>query len=124
MRHRLKDSKQKHKLEDMVHSIDLCGTKDDNREYLCSPSLLIDASRICDEALGHKERGNSSQINSFFDFLLSGISPYREGLCLLDSVEEKDDPHAEAYKEGEDLALEVLNERVDVSFENSPMNPL
>ena len=42
---------------------------------------------------------------------------------MLDSVEEKDDPHAEAYKEGEVLALEVLNERVDISFENSHGNP-
>ena len=40
--HMIKASKQKHKLEDMVHSIDLCGTEDDKEEQPCSPSLLID----------------------------------------------------------------------------------
>ena len=50
----------------MVHSIDLFGTEDDKEEQLCSPSSLIDASGICDEALGHKEGGNNSQINVFF----------------------------------------------------------
>ena len=64
--------------------------------------------------MGHKEGGNSSQINAFFDFSPSGISSHGEGLCLLDSVEENDDIHAEAYEEGEALALEALNERVDI----------
>ena len=123
IRHRLKVSKWKHKLEDMVHSIDVCGTKDDKEEQSCSPSLLIDTSGICDEALGHKERGNSSQINSFFDFLPLGISSYREGLCLFDFVEERDDLHVEVYKEGEVLAPEVLKEREDVLFENIHGNP-
>ena len=53
--------------------------------------------------MGHKEGGNSSQINAFFEFLPSGISPHREGLCFLDSVEERDDLHAEEYKEGKVL---------------------
>ena len=42
---------------------------------------------------------------------------------MLDYVEENDDLHVEAYKEGEVLAPEVLNERVDISFENSHGNP-
>ena len=42
---------------------------------------------------------------------------------MLDYVEEKDDLHAEAYEEGEVLDLEVLNEMVDISFENSHGNP-
>ena len=70
-----------------MHSIDLFGTKDDKEEQSCSPSPLIDTSEFCDEALGHKEGGKSSQINSFFDFSPSGISSHREGLCLLDFVE-------------------------------------
>ena len=73
--------------------------------------------------MGHKEGGNSSKINSYFEFLRLGISPHREGLCLLDNAEERDDLHAEAYKEGEVLDLEVLNEMVDISFENSHGNP-
>ena len=32
---------------------------------------------------------------------------------------EKDDIYAEAYKEGEVLNSEILNEMVDISFENS-----
>ena len=87
----------------MVHSIDLFGTEDDKEEYSCSPSQLIDTSGVCDEALGHKEGGNRSWINSFFDFSPSRISRHKEGLCLLNSVEEKYDIHAEAYKEGEVL---------------------
>ena len=38
---------------------------------------------------------------------------------MLDSVEENDDIHAEAYEEGEVLALEVLKKRVDITLENS-----
>ena len=44
-------------------------------------------------------------------------------MCLLDYVEEKNDLQAKAYEEGEVLDQEVLNERVDISFENSPGNP-
>ena len=77
-----------------MHSIDLFGAKDDKEEQSCSPSLLIDTSGVCDEALGHKEGGNSSQINAFFNFSPSGISSNKGGLCLLDSVEEKYDLHA------------------------------
>ena len=98
----------------MVHSIELFGTENDKEEYSCSPSPLIDTSGVCDEALGHKEGGNSSQINAFFNFSPLGISSHKEGLCLLDSIEEKDDLHAEAYKEGEVPASEVLNKRVDI----------
>ena len=43
---------------------------------------------------------------------------------MLDPIEEKYDLPVEAYKEGEVLAPEVLNERVDISFENSPRNPI
>ena len=123
IRCKLKASKWKQKLKDMVHSIELFGTKYYKEEQSCSPSPLIDTLGVCDEALGHKEGGNSSKINSFFEFLRLGISPHREGLCLLDVVEERDDLHAEAYKEGEVLAPEVLNEREDISFENSTRNP-
>ena len=88
----------------MVHSIDLFRIEDDKQEQSFSPSLLIDTSGVCDEALGHKEWGNGSQINAFFNFSPSGISSHKEGLCLLDSVKENDYLHAEAYKNGEVLA--------------------
>ena len=107
-----------------MHSINLCGTEYDKEEQSCSPTLLIDTSGICDEALGHKEGGNSSQMNSLFDFSPSEISSHGERSGLLDSIEEKGDPHAEVYKEGEVIAPEVLNERVDVSFESSYGNSL
>ena len=107
----------------MVHSIDLFGTKDDREEQSCNPSLLINTSGVCDEKLGHKEGDNSSQINAFFYFSPSRISSHGGILCLLDSIEEKYDLHVEEYKKGEVLVPEVLNERVDISFENSHGNP-
>ena len=116
IRQMIKASKQKQKLEDMVHSINLCGKQEDKEEHLCNHSPFIDTSGICDEELGHKEGGNSSQINSLFDFSLSKISSHREGLCWFDAVEERVGLHAEAYKESEVPTPEVLNERVDVSF--------
>ena len=54
IRHRLKMSKQKYKLEDMVHSINLCGKEDDKEEQSCNPSSSTDASGICDEVLSHE----------------------------------------------------------------------
>ena len=77
-----------------MHSIDFFGTEDDKEEYSCSPSQLIDTSGVCDEALGHREGGNCSQINAFFNFSPSRISSHKEGLCLLDYVEEKYVLHA------------------------------
>ena len=38
---------------------------------------------------------------------------------MLDSTGEKNDISAKAYKEGEVLNSEILNEIVDISFENS-----
>ena len=69
--------------------------------------------------MGQKEGGNSSQINSFFNFSPSRISSHREELCLLDSVEEKDDLHAEAYKEGEVLAPEVSRPQASIGVEDA-----
>ena len=40
-------------------------------------------------------------------------------MCLLDSVGEKNDIFAEAYKEGKVLNSEILNEIVSISFEIS-----
>ena len=69
--------------------------------------------------MDHKERGEGSQINASFNLSHSEISSHKEGLCLLDSVGEKNDISAEAYKEGEVLNSEILNEIVDISFEIS-----
>ena len=79
----------------------------------------MDKSVFCNEALDHKERGEGSQINASFNLSHSEISSHKEGLGLLDSVGEKDDISAEAYKEGEVLNSEILNEMVDISFEIS-----
>ena len=53
----------------------------------------------------------------------SGISPHKGGICLLGSVEEKEDVHAEAHEEGEALVAEILSKRMDVSLENNSMGP-
>ena len=58
---------------------------------------------ICDEVLSHKEGCISPQINTFFNVLPSGISPHKGGICLLGSIEEKEDLPPEAHEEGEAL---------------------
>ena len=80
-------------------------------------------SGVCDEVLSHEERGSSPQINTFFNFLPSRMSPHNGGTCLLSSIEGKGDAHDEEYKEGEALASGVLDERVDISFENDSVGP-
>ena len=87
IRHMIKASKKKHKLEGMVHSINLCGKEDDNEEQSCNPSLSTDASGICDEVLSHEEGGSSPQVNTFFYFMPLGISPHKGGICLLGFIE-------------------------------------
>ena len=77
-----------------MHSINLCGKEDDKEEQSCSPSPFIDMSGVCDEVSSHEEGGRSPQINTFFNFLPSGISPHKRGLCLLGSVKEKGGIHA------------------------------
>ena len=95
-------------------SINLCGKEDDKEEQSFNPSPFIDTSGVCDEVLSQEEGGSSPQINTFFNFLPLGISPHKGRMCLLDSVEEKEDIHAKAHEEGEALVSEILSERVDV----------
>ena len=64
IRHMIKASKQKQKVEEMVHSRNLYGREDDKEEHSCNPSPFIDTSRICDEVLSH-EGGNNPRINTF-----------------------------------------------------------
>ena len=90
---------------------------------MCNPSPFIGTSGICDEVLSHEEGGNSPQINTFFNFLPSGISPDKGGICLLDSIKEKEDVHAESHEEGEALVAEILSERMDVSLEKDSLGP-
>ena len=107
----------------MVPSRKLYGKEEDKEEWSCNPSPAIDTSGVCDEMLSHEEGGNSPQINTFFNFLPSGISPHKGGMFLLGSVKEKEDIHAEVYEEGEALVSEILSERVDVSLERNYVGP-
>ena len=61
----IKASKQKQKLEDMVHSRNLCRKEDDKEEQSCNPSSFIDILGVFGEDLSHKEGGSSPQINTF-----------------------------------------------------------
>ena len=65
----------------------------------------------------HKKNHTILRIHASFNLSHSEISSHKEGLGLLDSIGEKDDISAEAYKEGEVLNSEILNEIVDISFE-------
>ena len=104
-------------MEDMVHFMNLFEIEDDEDEQSCNQSQLMDKSVVCNEALDHKERGEGSQINASFNLSHSEISSHKEGLCLLDSVGENNDNSTEAYKEGEVLNSEILNEIMGTSFE-------
>ena len=73
--------------------------------------------------LSHEEGGSSPQINIFFSVLPPGILPHKGGICLLSSVEEKEDLPPEAHEEGEALVAEILSKRMDVSLENDSMGP-
>ena len=81
-----------------MHSIKLCGKEDEKEEQSCNPSLSTDMSGVCDEVLSHEEGGSSPQINKFFIFSPSVISPHKGGICLLSSIEEKEDVHAKAHE--------------------------
>ena len=61
--------------------------------------------------------------HTFLNFQPLGISPHKGGMCLLGSVKEKEDIHAETYEEGEALVSEILSERVDVSLEDDYVGP-
>ena len=69
-----------------MHSINLCGKEDDKEEQSCNPSPSTNMSGVHDEVLSHEEGGSSPQINIFFNFLPSIISPHKGGICLLGSV--------------------------------------
>ena len=53
---------------------------------------------VCNEELDYKERGKGSQINASLNLSHSEISSQEERFCLLDSIGEKNDISAEAYK--------------------------
>ena len=91
--------------------------EDDEDEQSCSQSQLMEKSVVYNEALDHKERGEVPQIEASLNISLSSISSQEEGVCLLDSIGEKNDISAEAYKKGEVLNPKFLNEIVDISFE-------
>ena len=67
----------------------------------------------------HNKNHTILRIHSYFNLSHSKISSHKEGLCLIDYVGEKDDISAKAYKEGEVLNSEILNEIVDISFKIS-----
>ena len=60
----------------------------------------------------------------FFNVLPSGISPHKGGICLLSSVEEKEDLPPEAHEESEALVAEILSEKRDVSLKKDSVGPL
>ena len=93
--------------------------EDEEDEKSCIQFQLVEKSAFCNEELDHKERGEGSQINASLNLSHSSISSQEEAVCLLDSIGEKNDIFAEAYKEGEVLNSEILNEIVDISFENN-----
>ena len=103
-------------MEEMVHPKNLCRRENDREERSCNPSLSIDMSGVCGEMLSHKEGGSNPQINTFFEFMPSGISPPKGGMCLLDFVEEKEDTTPEAQEESEALVTKILSETMDASL--------
>ena len=96
--------------------------EDEKDEQSCSQSQHVEKSVVCNEELDYKERGKGSQINASFNLSHSEISSQEEGFCLLDSIGEKNDISVEAFKEGESLNSRILNEVIDISFENSHVN--
>ena len=74
---------------------------------------------VCNEALDHRERVEGSQLNSSFNLSHPKISSHEEGWCVPVSTGENNDISVEAYKEGEVLNSEILNEIVDISFEKN-----
>ena len=64
-----------------------------------------------------EERGRYSQINASFDLSHPKISSQEGGWCVPDYAGEMNDISTEAYKEGEVLNSESLNEIMDTSFE-------
>ena len=80
-------------------------------------------SGVCGEMLSHEEGGSNPQINTFFDFIPLGISLPKGGMCLLDSVEEKEDTALEAQEESEALVAKILRKRMDASLENDSVGP-
>ena len=67
IRQRLKASKHKQKVEDMVHFMNLFEIEDDEDEQSCSQYQLMQKSMVCNEILDHKGRGEGSQINADFN---------------------------------------------------------
>ena len=87
-------------------------------EQSCSQSQHVEKSVVFNEELDYKERGKGSQINASLNISHLEISQ-EEGFCLLDSIGENNDISSKANKEGEFLNSEILNEIVDISFENN-----
>ena len=54
----------------------------------------------------------------------SRISPHKGGICLLGSVEEKEDLPPEAHEESEALIAEIFSEKRDVSLRKYSVSPL
>ena len=99
------------------------GRETDKKKQSCNPSPTTDTSGICDEVLSHEEEGSSPQINTFFNFLPSGISPHKGRMCLLDSIEEKEDTAPEAQEESEALVEKISSKRMVASLENDSVGP-
>ena len=78
---------------------------------------------VCNKVLDHKAIGEGSQINVSLSPSYSEISSHKEGLCWFDSVGKKSDVSTEAYKKGEVLNSEILNEMVDIHLKSVMIVP-
>ena len=59
IRHMIKTSNKKHKLEEMVPSKNLYGKEEDKEERSCNPYPAIDTSGVCDDILSYEEGDDS-----------------------------------------------------------------
>ena len=98
----------------MENFMNLLDVEDEHEEKSGNQFQHVEKRTIYNEELDHKERGEGSQINASLNLSHLEISSQEEGFCLLDSIGEKNDISAKAYKEGEVLNSEILNEIADI----------
>ena len=97
--------------------------EDEKDEQLCNQYQHVEKLAVCDEGLNHKEEDEGSPMNVSSHFSNSEILG-QEGLCQLDSFEKQNDNYFETSENNEVVESEILNEVVDISFENCHENSL
>ena len=86
-------------------------------EQLCNQSHPIEKPAVCNEELNMKEEDEGSRMDVSFCSSNSEIF-CQEEIYLLDPIEEKDDISADTHKRNQVINSEILNEVIDISFEN------